>query len=202
MQQAACRTVFRGAESTGHAAQKSCTWRRQVGFGNKWIKMQENEQMYPILDCLSGNFTQKWEAKSHLERSLLCYFKIDQNGCISNMINIFRENSSLACIPQWVTSSLYPVSSLLLFCPWRKCSSCVNTAGFSGAVRRQSLSCSLTQERKTGSSETLWMILAVVTCFWSWYMVLIMLFYLSALWKPIQMLYLFIFLFLFLEMPP
>lgn len=58
----------------------------------------------------------------------------------------------------------------------------MNTAGFGGAVGRQNLLLSsfLTQEKKNGSSETLWMILAVVTCFWPRLVVLIMLFYVST----------------------
>lgn len=157
--------------------------------------------MYLIRNCLSGNFIQKWEMKSHLERSLLNYFKVYQNGCISNMTNIFGANSSLASIPQWVTSSWNPVSSFLLFCSWRKCSVCVNTAGFGGAVGRQNLLLSsfLTQEKKNGSSETLWMILAVVTCFWPRLVVLIMLFYVSVLREFTWVLCFFIFY--FLEMP-
>lgn len=137
--------------------------------------MQENKQMYPVLNCLSGDFIQKWEVKSQLEKRILHYFKIYQNGCVSNMINILGANSSLACIPQWATSFWYPVSSFLLFCSWRKCSLRVNTAGFSRAVGRQSLlvSSSLTQEGKTGSSETLWIILAVVTYSWPSYVGLI-----------------------------
>lgn len=36
------------------------------------IKTKQNQQTYPILNCLLGNFVWEWKMKSHLERSLLC----------------------------------------------------------------------------------------------------------------------------------